>query len=135
MADERLTELQAAERSTWLYRAVLHTKGNQTLLGCLVLAVMNKNAKNPPWLLPKGMVIAPDGTVWTGCITLEEGVKVERVLSLGNIKEVVGAWRRLADDIKASDAERIAMFDELRKHVMKDHRPQGSQLHDNLEWV
>jgi hypothetical protein len=126
----RAKELAEAERSHWLYRAVERTHGNQTLLGCLVLAVMNKNAKNPPWLAPKGMVIWPDGA----CVTMiiRQRGDAELPLQLGHISQVVDNWRQLADEINATDAERVQMFDELRKHVLKDMRDQraagGSQI-------
>ncbi len=121
----QLDEWRERERQHWLFRAVQATRGNQTLLGCLVLAVMNKNAKHPPWLSPRGMTIWPDGRVVTAAI-LRPG-QSEQPMALGRISDVVANWRELADTIKATDAERVQMFDELRKHVQKDMRPQGSQ--------
>jgi hypothetical protein len=136
MPSSGLTDLQREERSHWLYRAVEVTRGNQTRMGCLLLAVMNQNAKNPPWMWPKGMIITADGECITGLIMRDRssGQDSEMVVSLGTVTELVDAWRKLADKIKATDTERVQMFEELRKHVLRDNRPIGSQV-ERTPWI
>lgn len=107
-----------AERATWQYRAIKHTRSNMTLLGCLVLGVLGRMPPRPPAIQAHG-IISPEKRVFTGYWAKDGTEWVAHCL--GTIQQVNDSWRRLADTIKATDAERVSMFDELRKWIAYDH--------------
>lgn len=115
----KLTEAQEKERQAWQYRAVERTRGNQTLLGCIILSVIGRPAKNPPRV---GALAKIDllGNIRTG-MTNGRGVDYEDCL-IGTVKQVADQFNRLADDLKFSDEDRLAMFAELQKWIEHDER-------------
>jgi len=119
MATEQ-EDARAAERQTWQYRAVAATRGNQTMLGCILLAVIGRNAKNPPWFEP-GAEIDADGFLLANFVG-KDRVDHHQLIPVATVKDLVDEFRRLADAIKLDDADRIAMFAALRAWIVKDHR-------------
>lgn len=109
------------QRATWQYRAVEATRGNQSRLGLIVLLIIGRTPRNPPFLMMRpGLVITADGDVlsdWVG----RPGAPV-LATCLGTVEEVRDNLRRLADFLKLSDADRVAMFDALQKCIYKDFR-------------
>lgn len=109
----------------WYARAIRETKGNQTQLGCLVIALGVEEPKNPPRFSTRGATILPSGQfivtaqIPTGYMGLTR--------SLGPVEDVVTALRNLADRLKLTDADRIELFDELRKFVRHDFRPEDQR--------
>lgn len=127
-SDKNLTPSQEAERQTWQYRAVAATRGNQTLLGTLLLAVMGKEPKGAPkW--GHTAIIKLDGRV-VADFQNRRGACYANV-EVGTIPEIGSWFNRLADEIKATDEERMAMFGELRKWMAIDERAlsQTPRLH------
>lgn len=119
----KLTEHQQKIREGWRYRAIAHARGNQSRLGCIVLAMLNKSPDNPPRISildDVTPVIRADGMVLAN-MELRNG-RGMRATPLGHISEVVDNMRWLADTLKLSDAERTEMFDVLRKWIKKDFR-------------
>lgn len=121
-SDKNLTTRQEAERQTWQYRAVLATRGNQTQLGCLVLAVIGKEPKGPPKYGHTATIKDIDGAaIITADLMNNRGVSYADVV-VGTVQQVAGEFNRLADTIKATDEERLDMFNELRKWISVDER-------------
>ncbi len=126
MAD-KLTPEQEAQRATWQYRAILATRGNQTMMGCVVQAILGRAASNPP-RLGLTAVISEDGYVFTNMVDRHgrlHGAGPEAVfppLCLGSVAGLVGEFRALADQLKLEDVDREAMFTELRKWITADFR-------------
>lgn len=114
-----IEDRREAERQTWQYRAVQATRGNQTMLGTIVLAVIGRNAKHPPWFEP-GAEIADDGILLANFV--DRGLRDHGLVPVARLSQVVDEFRRLADHIKLTDDERKSMFDALRKWIAKDHR-------------
>jgi hypothetical protein len=100
-------------------RAVVATRGNQTLLGCILLAVLGKAASNPP-RFGSGAVIRLDGTV-TAHFQGRNGAWTEGA-HIANIIEVRDGFRRLADALDLGDEDRGDMFTELAKWITHDER-------------
>lgn len=112
-------ERREAERQSWQYRAINQLRGNQTPLGALLLGVIGRNAKHPPWV-ESGLTIDVDGMCYLDFVNKRyEEIKNMPFIHVEDLKD---GWNRLADTIRASDAERVAMFDELRKYVLRDLR-------------
>lgn len=116
---EKLTDAQAQERQSWQFRCIEATRGNQTRLGTMLLAILGRNAKHPPKFGP-GCVISLDGYVFANFVDRQGIVHAAQcVCSVGQMND---GFRLLADSLKLDDADRIALFDEVRKWVYKDER-------------
>ena len=116
---EQLTEAQERARATWQYRIIETTRGNQSQLGCVVLAVLGKSASNPPKITGSA-TIKTDGQVYanfTGsdCVA-RQGVHI------CSVEDLQRNFSGLADHLKLSDEERVEMFGEVKKWIWKDER-------------
>jgi hypothetical protein len=106
---------------TWQQRAVRKTGGNKSKLGMVVLAVVGQAPTNLPMIsLRRGAVIDPAG--WVIADTMLRGQIQYYATVLGSVRDIVESFRGLADVLKLTDAERIEMFDELRKWMGHDMR-------------
>lgn len=121
---ERIAYSPAQEQGTWQYKAVVACRGNQTMVGTILLAIIGRNAKNPPQITTTATV-DEHGLVWAGIATRngQHGLAV-----LGTIQDVRDEFRRLADYLKLDDHERIELFEELRKWVAVDMRADHNEF-------
>lgn len=89
-----------------------------TTTGMIIRAVLNKRTKFDHEF-GKTIEIMLDGTAWT-----PQRVKGtwREPTPIGHIDAIRDNVRRVADHCKLNDADRIALFDELRMWVGKDHR-------------
>lgn len=117
-----LTPVQ--EQNSWPFKAVVATRGNQTLLGCIVLQLIARPPKNPPAITSLATVDR-DGLLWA-FVTPRFGYR--RLTCLGLLQDVLDEFRRLADHLKLDDGERVELFDELRKWVAIDMRADHDEL-------
>lgn len=112
-------------RGDWRIRAVEATLGNQTPLGTILLAVLGLQGGKIP-RLGRTAEIHRNGHVavdfW------DENGEYRAKSDMGPIRALVDRWRKLADDIQATDADREAMFAELRKWFTVDQRVQGGRV-------
>lgn len=113
-----LTPMQIAERSTWQYRAVTKLRGNQTELGALLLAILKKNAANPP-KFSMSATITKDNLIVVGL--LKPGAR-EPEMKVWEIPVLTAMFSRLADQLKLNDADRIDMFAHVRNWIVRDER-------------
>lgn len=112
------------EQNTWQYKAVVATKGNQTLVGCILLALIDRQPRNGPRVETTATV---DEKGFTFCgFTRRNGV--QGVVCIGTIQDIRDEFRRLADHLKLDDVERIELFDELKKWVAVDLRADHNEL-------
>lgn len=115
-----------ARNDDWRFRAVKALRGNQTQLGCVVIAVCQRShLHGAPKYASKAM-ITKDGVVCAGHMNAHG--KTYPLAPIMTVQNLVDEWRRLADQIGASDAERKSMFDELRKWVVRDDRAEPNRL-------
>lgn len=122
---EKLTEEQERQRATWQYRAVEATRGNQSQLGCILLAVLAKAADNPPKITGSA-TITSDGYVLAN-FTGRDGIPRHQAF-ICDVEDLQRNFSGLADHLKLSDADRVAMFGEVKKWIWKDFRA-NSTLH------
>ncbi len=106
---------------TWQQRAIRKTGGNKSRLGLILLAVIGHVPQDRPMIsTARGAVITPDGFVVAD--TMLRFQLQYYATTLGHISEIVDNFRGLADALKLSDAERLEMFDLLRKWAGHDMR-------------
>jgi hypothetical protein len=120
VADEEIERIEAG----WRSRAVVATRGNQTMLGCIVQAVIGVAASNPP-TFGLTAIIDANGIVRTNMIKRNRATGRNEGhigVPLGTTIQIRDEWRTLADAIKATDAEREEMFDLLKRWVGTDFR-------------
>ena len=89
-----------------------------TTCGLIVMAMLARSPKNGP-ALGHNCEILTDGRVVTPVRRYGVWGKPE---TIGTVESVRDTIRRLADHCKLADAEREALFEELRKYVYRDHR-------------
>lgn len=132
----------------WARKAIRATKGNQSLLGCVVIAMLGRAASNPPRFISPTAKIDAVGRIFCpledrhGRRWIEYPERVPDVpgsllmrtpradewsaggitFSPGTVTEVRDELRRLADHLKLIDADRTAMFEEFRKWIESDAR-------------
>lgn len=117
-----LTPVQ--EQNSWPFKAVLATRGNQTLLGCIVLNLICRPPKSPP-MVDSLATVDKEGLCWAFVVNR----RGRRTLTcLGQIGDIRDEFRRLADHLKLDDGERVELFDELRKWVAIDQRADHDEM-------
>ncbi len=99
----------------WTWRVVRASLGTTT--GLIVMAILAKVPK-VGMAVGKTAEIRLDGLVET---EVRKNGKWGKTV-IGDIVAVRDNFRRLADHCKLNDADRNALFDELRKWIYKDHR-------------
>ncbi|HLZ23660.1 MAG TPA: hypothetical protein VKQ30_16235 [Ktedonobacterales bacterium] len=115
------------EQASWQYKAIVATRGNQTLLGAIFLQIIGKNAKHPPQIVGTASV-DEDGLCWS-VLRKQHGLEIaEGIVCLGSIADIRDEFRRLADHLKLNDDERKELFVELRKWVAVDLRADHAEM-------
>lgn len=108
----------------WTWRCVLASYPTRSM-GPIVRAVLGKQMARGPKLSLQATV-ASDGMVYAG---LKHD---EQVLSyahpLGQVKSLRDEFRRLADHCRLNDADRLELFDQLRKWLGKDLRSEEDRV-------
>lgn len=104
----------------WQYRAVAATQGNQSMLGCFVLAVLGwQHGRKPPRFGSKAYIDA-NGQLFSNM--QDASGHMFRNQHLGPVEDVINNFRGLADHLKLDDKERKEMFGELKKWIVHDAR-------------
>lgn len=116
----KLTSEQERQRATWQYRAVEATRGNQSLLGLIVLATLAKSASNPPKITGSA-TITKDGHVLAAFQGRDDPAP-RPLTHICTVEELQSNFSGLADSLKLNDLDRVAMFTELKKWIWKDER-------------
>lgn len=111
------------EQNTWQYKAIVVTRGNQTLIGTICIYLAGRYAKNGRCILGPAN-IDEDGLTWV--MMRNQHGEIGQVC-LGFITDIRDDFRRLADHLKVDDAERIELFHELRKFIDVDLRPDDAK--------
>lgn len=113
-----------APKDSWQRRAVERTGGNQSLMGCFVLAILGwQHGRHPP-RFGRVATITTEGLVKTNMQDKDGKIYLNHIL--GPVQTVIDNFRGLADDLKLTDNEREQMFNELRKWFFKDERAQST---------
>lgn len=107
----------------WKSRAIALLHGNKSMTGCLLIAVLGRKV-NPPCIAPANIEtgyprILKDGRVQ---FLYKATLQSEWAFDYEPVIEMRDRFRHLADALDLSDSDRIAMFDELKRFLVKDER-------------
>lgn len=110
---------QEALRETWQFRVLEASRYNKSRLGLILLAIIGRSPPSPPMImLEKGAYVRADGLLIADA-DLGNGRGV-LATPLGTIGELNDNLRGLADHLKLSDKDRVAMFDLTRRWIAFD---------------
>ena len=112
-------------RHNWKRRAIEATQGNQSRLGCIIIAMLGRLPLHPPRI--RGLAVIMENGIVVADMELRNG-KGYLATPLGDVVELRDNMRGLADHLKLSDAERIEMFNELRMWLATDLRATKTPL-------
>jgi len=108
-------------RHDWRYRAIQKTRGNQSKLGCILIRILGKMPNNPPRFDIATTAHITSGGMWLADMQLHPR-KPFLATAVGPVKDVVHAFRKLADDLKFDSKDREEMFRLLRQWIGTDER-------------
>ena len=113
-----LDPLAIAERKSWQYRAVAYTHANKSQVGALLVAILGRKCA-PPCFHIGGAKIDKAGRI-RALYNDGHGYRVRRVYE--NVEELNNVFRGLAAALEFTDAEREALFQEIRRWIISDER-------------
>jgi len=105
-----------ANERPWQDRALERLRGNATIPGAILLAVLGR-ATTPP-RLGRQAKINHLGIVITSITTKSHGWNAN--IPICHKDDMIGAFRKLCDVLKFTDADRIELFKELRMWIERD---------------
>lgn len=111
------------EQNSWQYKAIVCTRGNQTLIGTIAIYLAGRYAKAGRCILGPAN-IDEDGLTW---VNMRNQRGETGMVCLGWITDIRDDFRRLADHMKMDDVERVELFGELRKFIDVDLRPDSAK--------
>ncbi len=106
-------------REGWRYRCVEECKGNTTIRGLMLLSAIGIHSSRPPWFGPT-CIIDPDGFVFTNFV--DRAGDMHEATYVCHVSDMIEGFRRLADKLKLTDAERDELFNAIRMWVHSDGR-------------
>lgn len=124
MNDDELKKLDFGNPASksWKYWVVEATRGNQTMLGAVIIAVLGRTPKNPPFFNVWATIDA-EGVIRAGFVA-RNGLQYHD-FPICHVRDLGVELNRLADHCKLDDAQRAALFEEVRKWVRSDARAKG----------
>lgn len=117
----RLTPEQQKAREGWKYRAIEAARGNQSKLGCILIRICGRMSRHPPRYDVNSEAYITEGGMVLADMQLNPR-KPFLAMTVGHVREIVEAFRKHADKLKLTDAEREEMFGLLRQWIGKDAR-------------
>ena len=102
----------------WKLRLVDATRGNASMTGAIVLAILNHVPNKRPFIKGLGR-IDKDGIVWARFYPRK---RLSTLVPLGFVQEWLDELRRLADIVQMNDGEAEEFFGEARKWIERDER-------------
>lgn len=109
-----------AARLKWDYRLIQAFRGNQTLMGAMVIAICGKAPNHPPRILTGG-VISREGILLVA-FEARAAPGVAQMVEIGPIDKIRDEFRRACDTLALPDTEREEFFQEFRKWIVRDWR-------------
>lgn len=98
----------------------------------LLCAIIGVAPSNPPRIVGTAGYIDANGYLWALVQAPNDPPGRCDAANLGSIPEIKDLLNRLADEIKATDQERIELFETLKKWIRRDERAYASPELDNL---
>ena len=108
---------------SWKVKAITATRGNQTMIGAVVCAILGQMPGRPPRF-------AGLATIWDNGRILVDGQMRGQTqfaaVDIGTVAEVNDSLRKLADHCRFTDDERKALFTEFSKWIERDLRAKST---------
>ena len=111
-------------RPAWHAKAIEATRGNQSQMGALVIAILGKRPKYGPWF-GKSATITTDG--YLICDFMDRHQAFHMGAFVGSVRDLIVNLRGLADHLQLNDEDRKAMFLAARQWIATDCRPEGAR--------
>ena len=121
---DRAKDIIGGVRESWQFRAEQLTRGNETAVGMILLAVLNRRPHKPPAVGHKA-IIGSNSRVYASY--MHRNGRVEHYVPICTVADLTTMFRRLADALKLDDADRVAMFNEVKKWIVKDYRAKSDE--------
>lgn len=116
----KITEQQARERATWQYKAIAATRGNQSRLGCILIAMMGLSGDHGCPRIGTSAIITSDGYIMARFQTRDRVMHENAMIC--TVSDLIQNLRGLADHLKLNEKDREAMFAVARSWVQTDYR-------------
>lgn len=115
------------QERTWQDRAVEATRGNKTVRGAVLLAMLSRSGTPP--CFGRTATITKDGWVHSTMVHKSGRIYVDQIVCYK--QDMIDGFRELADTLKFTDQERTELLAELRKWIARD----DSAEYDVLERI
>ena len=113
-------KLWVPNEERWQHRAVKETGGNQSALGCLILAILGWQHNRHPPRFGDIAIINYEGYVITN-FQKRDGT-ILQAQAIEKVENLVHAMRDLCDRMNLNDIDRMEMFEEFKKWISRDYR-------------
>jgi len=116
---------------SWQWKLLNATDDNSRKCRAIVRSSLHNNgvgAHTFPRYAYDSAIITPEGDVMTRACMRQGDDTV--TVTLGPVKELIGDFRRLADELKLSDVDRMNLFLCFRQWFKKDYRATSNMKDD-----
>lgn len=110
---------QPVLRRDWRLKLIEATCGNQSMLGCIVLAAIGKEPENPPYFRGKA-TIAESGDIF--CDFVERDRVYHVGARVGDDEDFVRNLVGLTVNCELNDEERVEFLARVNNWIGEDHR-------------
>lgn len=108
-----------AARADWRFKLIYATKGNQSLLGCIVLASIKKQPSNPPYFIGTAK-ISNNGDVL--CDFFEKDGMFRKLARVGSDEDLARNILGLAIHCGLTESERVEFLAGVNAWITVDER-------------
>ena len=109
---------------SWQVRLIEALQGNQSLPGCILIAALGQSRDAEGF--PRRPSFGSHGIITAGGLLMSKMVdrngEYRGYQGIAPVAEVIDHFKRYADQLKLKDAEREALFQELRRWIRYDYR-------------
>lgn len=110
----------AAARADWRFKLIEATQGNQSLLGCVVLAALGKAPDNPPYLRGKARIMDTGDVL---CDFVEKDGAYRYGARISDDEDLVRNLVTLTVHCGLAEGERVEFLARVNNWIAEDHRP------------
>ncbi|SRR5258708_40228193 len=114
-----MNQMLSPQRRDWRLKLIAATRGNQTLLGCIVLAAIGKEPENPPYFRGKA-VIASTGDVYCDFVARDRVYHIKA--RIGDDEDFVRNLITLTYHCDLNTEERVEFLARVNNWIDKDER-------------
>lgn len=113
------------ENAHWKLRIINATRGNQTQMGAVCLAILNHTPNRRPYFKGLGTIDA-QGVIWALFYARGPENLIPKMVPVCHVNDYNAELKRLADKCKMDDREVSELFAEARKWIERDARAKSS---------